>query len=198
MIMYLHICKVLREFFRLFGHNNRFYKKYKTKVINLQKDSIDHISANVQSLQDFVAYTMAKIDFKQHYGIELPAISGTGNRFEYVRIRVGEIKREWDGKLYYLTDVSPYKYLQTGNKKIYEKYVQKAIDRNICSENTVWNVKDFDTLYESIKKHGYDPTKSVICVNENNVIIDGQHRACCLLYLYGANYEINVIKVTRI
>ena len=58
-------------------------------------------------------------------------------------------------------------------------------------------IKDFDNLLESIKKHGYDPTKSVICINEKNCVLDGQHRSCALLSVKGGEYEIPVVRVSR-
>lgn len=44
---------------------------------------------------------------------------------------------------------------------------------------------------EQIKKHGYPYKNELICVNEHNQIWDGQHRAACLLYLYG-NIKVKV------
>ena len=192
-----------REFFKLFGKNSKLYKKFQKAVTNHPQININYelknvIEPDLQYISDVNAYFLAYTHFKQHYGIEIPTeVACYGNKFEYVRIKIKDIKRSWDGKLYSLKQCSPYKYLETDDKQVYEKYIQKHVSRNLCSTNTVWNVADFKKLFESIQKNGYDPTKSVICVTDNNIIIDGQHRSCCLLYLYGEDYEINVIKVTR-
>jgi len=191
-----YLCKILREFFRLFGERNSMYKQLQKAVENNPRKKLYR---QIQTISTASAYFVAYMRFKQHFGIEIPAEAAYyGNNFEYVRIKVGDIKREWQRKLYPLKQCSPYKYLETKDTKIYENYIKKLANINICSPNTLlWNVKVFDALLESIKKDGYNPTKSVICVTENNVLIDGQHRACCLLYLYGEDYEINVIKVSR-
>ena len=44
---------------------------------------------------------------------------------------------------------------------------------------------------ERIKKYGYPYSKDIISIDSENKIIDGQHRASCLFYLYG-NIEIDV------
>jgi hypothetical protein len=190
-----YIYKLLREFFRIFGKHNRLYKKFKDKANLKCKKTQRQMLENVA---DMNAYFLAYINFKQLYGIEIPAeVAGFGNKFELVRIKLKDIKRDWEGKIYSLKQCSPYKYLETGDKKIYENYIKKHINKNCISDNTAWDIKRFDDLFKSIKKTGYDPKKSVICVDDNNVIIDGQHRSCCLLYLYGGDYEINVVKVSR-
>lgn len=171
----------------------------KKELENNTITKINHIAQEIKNIDDFAAYMLAYTHFKQHYGIEIPTEAAyQGNRFEYVRIKIKDIKRFWGGKIYSLKQCSPYKYLETKDKKIYKKYIQKHVDINYCSANTVWDVKKFDDLFKSIKKNGYDPKKSVICVNDDYIVIDGQHRSCCLLYLYGDDYEVNVIKVSRI
>ena len=191
-----YICKILREFFGLFGEQNFMYKAFQNIINKHPRTKIKRI---LSKAEPFYEYFMAYMRFKQHYGIIIPAEAAlNGNHYEYVRIKVGDIKREWQGKVYSLKEVSPYKYLETKNKKIYEEYIKKLSDAGICSLNNIfWNVKDFDNLLKSIQKNGYDPKISVICVNGDNMIIDGQHRACCLLYLYGEDYEVNVVKVTN-
>lgn len=194
-------------FFGLFGKTNQLYKKYDGKARNASKkrmrEMLKYIENTQQEINNVISYFLAYTEFKQHYGIEIPTeVARYGNKYELVRIKLGDIKREWcdkkEKKIYSLKDVSPYKYLETGDKKIYEQYIKKHIDLDACSENTAWDVKRFDDLFKSVKKYGYDPKKCVICVNENNVILDGQHRACCLLYLHGEEYEINVLKISRI
>ncbi len=40
----------------------------------------------------------------------------------------------------------------------------------------------------------YDPSKCVICVRKNNVMIDGQHRAAVLYKRYGGDYKVLVVR----
>ena len=108
-----------------------------------------------------------------------------------------KILKENGGKIYDLTECSPYKYMVTKDVAIYNKYINLAIEHGGAPENGVWSHKDFDNLLESIKKHGYDPTKSVICINEKNCVLDGQHRSCALLSVKGGEYEITVVRVSR-
>ena len=54
----------------------------------------------------------------------------------------------------------------------------------------------FDRLIESIKKEGYN-TDNIIITNKN-ILVDGQHRACCLAYLYGLDHEVEVLDITRL
>jgi len=92
--------EMLREFFRLFGCNNRLYKKYKKKA---DENSMRLVSERLKHLEYIAAYFIAKTNMKQRWGIELPSeIAESGNKFEYVRIKLQNIKRKWDGKIYSL------------------------------------------------------------------------------------------------
>jgi hypothetical protein len=201
--MLFYTYKILREITKVFGRNNILYKTFKRLVDKEANKNLKYKYSNkalLIKIADTNAYFAAYILFKQHYGIEIPAeCVGVGNKFEYVRIKLKDIRRQWtDGRIHTLKQIEPYRYLQTGDKKIYEKYLKKAIEVGMFPKDTVRDVKAFDDLFKSVKKHGYDPTKSVICINSENILLDGQHRACCLLYLYGEDYEINVVKVSRI
>lgn len=45
-----------------------------------------------------------------------------------------------------------------------------------------------------IEKDGYDPSKSVVCLRKNNVLIDGLHRCAVLYHKYGGDYKIVVVR----
>ena len=177
----------------------QYYKqKKKTLKRQLSYKKYGALGYALQRLEDYQAYQKYYLIFKQHYNICIPAdVCGEGNTFSLTRIKVGNIKREWNGKVYSLTECSPYKYLQTRDEKIYQKYVQKHIDMGFVGTNTAWNIQPFLDLEKSILKNGYDPTKSVIVINQDNIILDGQHRSCVLLYKYGPDYEIPVVQVSR-
>lgn len=111
-------------FFGLFGKTNMLYKKYDNKARNASKkrtrEMLRYIENTQQEINNVISYFLAHTEFKQHYGIEIPTeVARYGNKYELVRIKLGDIKREWcEGKrVYSLKDVSPYKYLKTGDKK---------------------------------------------------------------------------------
>ncbi|MDO4184519.1 MAG: hypothetical protein Q4D11_04710, partial [Rhodospirillales bacterium] len=105
------------------------------------------------------------------------------------KIKLKDLRRSWvDRKLYTLTECSPYKYLQ-GNCEQYQRYCK------LNSEVSPFDMSKerFDELIESIKK-SYD-TRRMPVINKDNVIMDGQHRTSVLLYLYGEEYEIPVLRL---
>lgn len=173
---------------------------YQEKMRNLKRKifSKKDLWRTLQRLEDYHAYQNSYLLFKQHHNIELPAdICGCGNCFALIRLKIGDIKRLWDGKIYSLQECSPYKFLETRDEKIYQQYIQKNIDVGNLPKNTTCNVKQFIELEKSILENGYDPKNNVIVVDENNLILDGQHRSCILLYHYGSDYEVIAVQVSR-
>ena len=114
---------------------------------------------------------------------------------ESINLKLKDIRREHPQthKLIGLEKCEPYLYLQGGktNEAIYEAYCDfHAADATLPDMTRA----RFDKLIKSIKQHGYN-SKIPILVDAKNVILDGQHRACVLLYLYGAAYEIPVLRL---
>ncbi len=111
--------------------------------------------------------------------------------FDYAikTIKLGNIRRYWDGNFYKLSDTSPYAYLM-GNKERYDHYCC------INSKSSPFNMsrERFDELIESIKK-SYDVSKMPVINDKDSAIMDGQHRVAILLYLYGEEYEIPVLSL---
>ncbi len=194
-------------FFSKLLNNNEAYEKYKQKI-GQHRFSIKskHSCSNMRLELDFFK---AYMYFKQKYNIDLPIeILGTGNIFILDKIKIGDIKRIWKGEKYSLEEVSPYQYLKTKNKKIYDNYIEMhkdIADKHLIQYATKinekieipWTSDRIDNLLKSLKNNGYNPTTGCICVDNNNVILDGQHRACCLLYLFGKDYEITVCRVKK-
>ncbi|MEI3534836.1 MAG: hypothetical protein V8R11_06885 [Alphaproteobacteria bacterium] len=52
----------------------------------------------------------------------------------------------------------------------------------------------YDALIKSIENDGFD-AKFVIITDFDGVVKDGQHRSCYLLYKYGEDYEVPVLKL---
>lgn len=110
--------------------------------------------------------------------------------WEIINIPLNTIIRKWfDGICYPLTECAPYKYLK-GDTKTYDEYCKYHHDNNLPDMTRA----RFDKLINSIKNDGYNP-KNIIVINQSNILLDGQHRACCLMHLYGEDYTADVLKI---
>lgn len=121
-------------------------------------------------------------------------------RYDVCKIRIGEIQREWKGKLYLLTEVSPYAYITQGDTKRYVRYVKKHYDnKNISCEAideiVQKRITSVNHTIASIKRDGYDIYKGIVIIDDRNVVLDGQHRCCTLLSLFGCECEITVLRI---
>ncbi len=114
--------------------------------------------------------------------------------WEFVDIRVGDIKRKLfpkENTLVSLAETLPYKYLVTRDPATYRAY---------CEYNhTVWksdqmSQERFDALIRSLEKDGDTQEKNIVLLDDN-LIFDGQHRCCWLLYAKGADYVINALRI---
>ncbi|WP_423214572.1 rhamnan synthesis F family protein [Streptococcus equinus] len=83
----------------------------------------------------------------------------------------------------------PYQYLK-GNVEAYKEYC----DYHVKNGLPIMSVERFENLKKSIDKNGYDE-RHVIIVNNNNELMDGQHRAACLCYKLGENALVKVLKI---
>lgn len=115
-------------------------------------------------------------------------------KWEFVNIKIGEIKRQLypgDNNTVPLEETLPYQYLVTRNPEIYKEY---------CEYNfSVWGNEQmsqerFDQLIYSLEKDG-DTEENNIVIKDNNIIYDGQHRCCWLLYKKGRAYVINALLI---
>lgn len=110
--------------------------------------------------------------------------------YELVPMRLGDIRRRWfDGVVYQLKDCAPYRYL-TGDVEAYEEYSRYHIENNLLPMTR----ERFDELIASMEKNGYNE-RSVLVVDSDNIIVDGQHRACCLLKMYGEDHVLQVLRI---
>lgn len=111
------------------------------------------------------------------------------DHYEITRIPIKEIKRIWEGKRIPLSKCQPYRYL-IGYRNEYYDYCDFHRD----SDLPLMTKQRFDTLIASIEENGFNDKYKVI-INQDNVIQDGQHRACYYLYKYGEDYELEVLKI---
>lgn len=110
--------------------------------------------------------------------------------WEIIHIPLNTIIRKWfDGTYYSLTECAPYKYLK-GDVEVYDEYCKYHHDNNLPDMTR----NRFNKLIKSIKNDGYNP-KNIIVINQSNILLDGQHRACCLMHLYGEDYATDVLKI---
>lgn len=111
-------------------------------------------------------------------------------KIEYVKL--GDILRYQNSKVFEIKKSDVYKYLDTKNEEEYKKYCQ-----NICigEDFNKHNPRIYDDLIKTINNTEYDIKKGAIVLNQLNIIMDGQHRACILLKKYGPSHKIPVIKI---
>ncbi len=111
-------------------------------------------------------------------------------KYELTEIPLSDIKRKWLDSIIPINQCHPYLYLVTGDPKVYQEYCmlnQRYYKLNIMS------VDRFDSLMKSIDESGYDENSFVV-VNQDNILKDGQHRCCYMMYKYGEDYKIPVVK----
>ena len=113
--------------------------------------------------------------------------------YDVKRKKVGMILREVPDttQIVTLNKTRVYAYLSGTNEgeKVYDEYVRLC---NVPFRNR----EAYDKLIDEMSKNPYDITKGAIIVNQDDIIYDGQHRCCYLLYKYGPNYKVDVLKLS--
>lgn len=114
--------------------------------------------------------------------------------YDIVELELGKILRQQDNKIFPMKYSDVYKYLEGASNNIeeYNKYCENIL---IGEDRKKHSTKIYDQLIKNISKNDYDIRKGIIVVNQLNIIMDGQHRACILLKKYGENHKIKVLKV---
>lgn len=109
--------------------------------------------------------------------------------YELVKIRLGDIIRIWEGKKLTLDQCAPYLYLM-GYRNEYYDYCDFHRDNDLPEMTK----QRFDTLISSIEENGFNDKYKII-INQDNVLQDGQHRACYYTYKYGIDHEVEVLRI---
>lgn len=110
-------------------------------------------------------------------------------KYKIIKIKIGKIYRGIDNQIINLSETEVYKYLNNQiNEQEYINYLKKY---SRSDENH--SIEYFKRLVENFKE--YDLKSGAIIVDNLNVIVDGQHRACILLTNFGTEYEIEVVKI---
>ena len=111
--------------------------------------------------------------------------------YELIRLPLKDIRRRWRNKFYRLQDCTPYKYLVTRDRALYEKYSRQ---NKALYNLSMMSLDRFEELIHSLETTGYDE-KDVVVVKADNSLMDGQHRCCYLLYRFGEDYTIPVLRI---
>ena len=110
--------------------------------------------------------------------------------YEIMLMKLKDIKRlTYDGRIVPLEECEPYRYL-LGEAQQYSEYC----DRNRTETGFEMSQHRFDSLLESMSE-GYDSRYMPVVKGRNNILMDGQHRCCWLLYKYGPEHAVNVLKL---
>lgn len=113
-------------------------------------------------------------------------------RYSVKQKKIGMLlrNRARTGKIVTLDKTRVYAYL-TGTEKG-EKEYDEYID--IC--NVKFRSKAaYNSLIDEMSHTPYDIKKGAIVINQDDLIYDGQHRSCYLLYKYGPNYKVEVLQL---
>lgn len=112
-------------------------------------------------------------------------------KYEIVHVPLKDIKRRWDGKDIPLSECHPYRYLVTKKPEIYNEYCylnKKLYDLDIMS------IERFNKLIESIEANGFKDDNAVV-ITSQNILSDGQHRCCYMLYKHGEDYKMPCVRL---
>jgi len=109
--------------------------------------------------------------------------------WKYKNVALKKLKYARDYRERKFTECPPYRYLK-GDVEGYKRYCEEH-------EKLGWpqmSIERFNALRESIRINGYDE-KHIIVYTIRHVIIDGQHRACCLCDEFGEDAKFKMLKV---
>ena len=113
-------------------------------------------------------------------------------KYRVIEIPVGGIlrKQEVTGRIISLYDTKVYQYLKDTpeGRKAYQEYV------DLCNVS-FRSFDNYDKLRTEIKNCGYDIMKGAIVIDQDCLILDGQHRSCLLLKKYGPQFKVKVVQL---
>ena len=170
-------------------NNNIFQVTINDKVFNFTIDNYKKVCINIYDYLNN-KYPLG-IDFKNidpvYLSLFLWKKLDSIDSICYDDVYLDDLYLPSNGNLIRLTETDVYKTLLGYNVNIIKKF-----NSNHVSQSSQQRV--FDML-NSIKKNGYGFNHQfVILYNDENVIRDGQHRACCMRFLYG-NIKIKVMRI---
>ena len=175
---------------QLYQKNNRKnYMIYKNKKNLCQHDNI----SDKQNLK-ILSPTSIKKEIENHgYVLDLVwekvFLTLKITKYELIKLPLKDLYiDDWQdknmGKCVKVKDSPNYKYL-CGDKS---EYITR------CQNEPSHSCEKFDELIKKFDQEGINKS-NIICVDENNHIIDGAHRASWLVYKYGEKFNVVVLKV---
>ena len=108
--------------------------------------------------------------------------------YDVTPMRLGDLRRYWDGEYYPLRECSPFAYI-SGNVDRYHQYASE----NAKASSFEMSPERFDKLIKSMEENGFDARQLPIVCDMDNTIWDGLHRCCWLLAKYGEDHVIPVV-----
>ena len=119
-------------------------------------------------------------------------------KYEIKNIKLGYILRDLSYRkkgIVNLCDTLVYSYLSNKTNGL-QKYQEYCRICNMYAGFSLRSKESFDKLIENLSLNEYSINQGAICIDNNNLILEGQHRACILLNKHGPNYVIPVVKIT--
>lgn len=113
-------------------------------------------------------------------------------KYRVIEIPIGDIvrKQEVTGRIISLYDTKVFQYLKNTpeGRSAYQEYV------DLCNVS-FRSFENYDKLRMEIKDSGYDIMKGAIVIDQDFLILDGQHRCCLLLERFGPQYNVRVVQL---
>ena len=136
-------------------------------------------------------FSILKNTLKDKFNISLPMegyyhLSGD---VEIIKIPLKDIKMSHKRKSINLKDTPLFQYLSE-DKKYYDNYAEGHVFLTEKEDR----YQKFKSLKESLEQNQYDPSKCVIVLRKDNCLIDGYHRCVFMLYKYGENNKVLVVR----
>ncbi len=122
-------------------------------------------------------------------------------KYEVDKLKIGDIKYFYCGELVPLSSTLVYDYLVTGNEESYKMHARVRFKNalhltgEVLSSRVNEDLARFKNTVNIITNKGYDIRSGAIIVNQDNTLLDGVHRLCILLNLFGPEHEISVLRI---
>lgn len=113
-------------------------------------------------------------------------------RYDVKKKKIGTLLRTRanTNRIVTLDQTRVYAYL-TGTPKGTKEYDEYVDICNVSFRNRA----AYDSLIDEMENTPYDIKKGAIVINQDDLIYDGQHRSCYLMYKYGPNFKVDVLQI---
>lgn len=113
-------------------------------------------------------------------------------KYKFHDFRLSNIYMEMEKEVLQLQNTVVFQYVKNQNngQSDYEKYCN-----TYGKMNPNRNKDSFNNLINEFENELYDPKKGVIIINQYGLLLDGQHRCCILLKMFGEDYKVKVLQL---